>query len=204
MKKAKLAAAKAKLVAAPRRQGAAAEVRTAAEVLRNAVLEQPPAAYGPCAQDHITAWLNLPEVRAALHVNDAAEDKNVWAACSNTVQYFPPVGGVVKLYENFFNATTWDIMIFSGLSDSIVNMMQTQWIIKEEMKRPLASKVYTAWTYPYVWNATETQLGGWYLQYDRFAWAGVRDAGHMVAQYNPPPALELFRSFITTGKPGRR
>jgi serine carboxypeptidase-like clade 2 len=157
-----------------------------------------PAPYGPCADDLVQSWLNRADVKQQIH---AAANVS-WLECSNTVRYDFNNNGVTDLYQRYFKETNWSLMIYSGTSDSVVNFVQTQTIVNE-FKLPLKNPKYTPWNYPYVYNATALQLGGFYLEFDRLSWAGVRDAGHMVPQYNPPEAKELFTSFITTGKPGR-
>lgn len=162
-------------------------------------LSSPPAPYGPCADTYVTAWINREDVKAAIH----AEENITWVECSNTLNYNIDLVGVVYLYERFFvEAPHWNIMIYSGLSDSIVNFVQTQTIVNG-MNRTLKVKEFQPWNLPYVYNTSQTQLGGFYLEFDGLSWAGVRDSGHMVPQFNPPAAKELFTSFMTTGKPGR-
>ncbi|CUG89099.1 serine carboxypeptidase II-3-like, putative [Bodo saltans] len=158
-----------------------------------------PAPYGPCADNYVTSWLNREDVKLAIH----AETNVSWVTCSNTLNYTVNNGSVVYLYERFFAETNWSIMIYSGLSDSIVNFVQTQTIVNS-MNRTLKVNEFQAWNLPYVYDASQTQLGGFYLEFENgFSWAGVRDAGHMVPQFNPPAGKELFTSYITTGKPGR-
>eukprot|EP00658_Telonema_sp_P-2_P063150 TRINITY_DN5186_c0_g1_i5.p1 TRINITY_DN5186_c0_g1~~TRINITY_DN5186_c0_g1_i5.p1 ORF type:complete len:103 (-),score=33.51 TRINITY_DN5186_c0_g1_i5:301-609(-) len=100
------------------------------------------------------------------------------------------------------NNTNWHIMIYSGTADSIVNFVQTETIVNS-MGRPLKINEYRAWNYPDVYYPKSTQLGGFYLTFDRITWATVRNSGHMVPQYNPPAGHEIFLSFITVGGPGR-
>ena len=166
---------------------------------RDSTIGNAPAPYGPCADDYVTAWINRADVKQAIH----AADNVTWTECSNTLQYDFSKKGVTNLYQRYFSETNWSMMIYSGTSDSVVNFVQTQTIVNQ-MKRPLKNPNFTAWNYPYVYNPKALQLGGFYLEFDRISWAGARDAGHMVPQYNPPEAKELFTSFITTGRPGRQ
>ena len=161
-------------------------------------LRDAPYPYGPCADNFVTAWFNREDVKQAIH----ADLDVTWTECSNTLNYTINFDGVTDLYKIFMEQTKWHLLIYSGLSDSVVNMAQTQTIVNG-LNRPLKVNQFTAWNYPYVYNATVPQLGGFYLLFDRIAWAGVRDAGHMVPQFNPPAAHELFRSFLDIGRPGR-
>jgi carboxypeptidase C (cathepsin A) len=167
---------------------------------RVAKLGNPPAPYGPCADNYVTTWLNRPDVQTAIHAQVGIN----WMSCNPNIIYTCNLDGVVPIYHKLMDNTNWSIVVYSGLDDSIVNQAQTQSIVNN-MGRPLVKNVFQAWYVPDVWNATANppQLGGFFLQYDRISWAGVRDAGHMVPQYNPPSALELFRSYLTMGRPGR-
>lgn len=169
------------------------------DAYRRKIQSGPPVPYGPCADNYVTSWINRQDVKSFLH----ADENVTWVECSNTLNYLFNPDGVVYLYETFFQRTNWSIMIYSGLSDSIVNFVQTQTIVNS-MNRSLKKNEYQAWSYPYVYNESVLELGGFYLEFDGLSWAGVRDAGHMVPQFNPPAAKELFLSFLFTGKPGRR
>ena len=158
----------------------------------------PPAPYGPCAQDYLTIYLNRADVKAAIH----ALPNIVYACCSTTLNYDFNMKGTVPIYQRLMNNTNWDIMIYSGTADSIVNFVQTQTIVNS-MNRPLKDNLFRDWNYPDTYFPNATQLGGFYLTFDRITWAGVRNSGHMVPQYNPPAGKELFLSFITIGGPGR-
>jgi len=163
-------------------------------------LKNAPAPYGPCADVYVTDWFNRADVQQAIHA--ASNVSGGWSVCSNSLNYLFNASGVTNIYQILMNNTDWDILIYSGLSDSVVNMAQTQTIVNQ-MNRPLKVNQYTAWNLTYFYNTSEAQLGGFYMLFDRISWAGVRDAGHMVPQFNPPAALELFRSFLTLGRPGR-
>ena len=159
--------------------------------------EVPP--YGPCAQDYMTSWLNRADVKQALN----APSDVIYAACSSTQSYDITNVSMAPIYKRLAKTTNIALMIYSGLSDSIVNHAQTEQIIHDEFQFPLLKQEYQAWNYPYPYNNSQSQLGGFWLEYERFSFAGVRAAGHEVPQYQPPAAYELLYSFLTTGKPGR-
>ena len=161
-------------------------------------VNDPPAPYGPCAQDYLTTYLNRADVKAAVHAQPAI----VYSCCSTTLRYDFNIKGTVPIYQRLMNNTNWHIMIYSGTADSIVNFVQTETIVSG-MGRPLKFNEYRAWNYPDVYYPKSTQLGGFYLTFDRITWATVRNSGHMVPQYNPPAGHEIFLSFITVGGPGR-
>ena len=158
-----------------------------------------PPTYGPCNNNYMQDYLSRADVAAAIHANHVPN----WQSCSPTINYPTPttMPGVLPLYNRFFNETTWDIMFFSGDADTIVNFIQTEKIIIS-LNRSVKSN-FSPWSYPDEFNATWTQLGGWYVKYDRVSWASVKGAGHMVAMYKPAEGYELFKSFVETGGPGR-
>jgi len=158
-----------------------------------------PPPYGPCNGDHLQSYLSRADVASAIH----ADYNPLWAQCNPIIIYPTPptMPGVLPLYNRFFNETTWDIMIFSGDADTIVNFIQTEKIVIS-MNRTVKSW-FMPWNYPDVYNATNTQLGGWYVKYDRVSWASVKGAGHAVPNYKPAEGYELFLSFLQTGGPGR-
>jgi serine carboxypeptidase-like clade 2 len=154
--------------------------------------------YGPCSMDNVQTWLNRADVKQMIHAPANVQ----YLPCSNEIPYDITNTSMVPLYQKFVKETKLNIMIYSGTADSIVNHMQTQTIV-HSMGFPLARKEFIAWNYPYVANTSQSQLGGFYLEYEGLSWASVGDSGHMVPQYNPPRAYELMYSFFTTGKPGR-
>lgn len=163
-----------------------------------AALPPPPGRYDACAMDQMQVFANRADVKAAIH----AASNVTYEACSNTLNYPPNPLGVTDIYVKLMAKTNWSILVYSGLSDSIVNFVQTQTIING-LNLPLANPKFSPWYLPDLYTQGATQLGGYFLQFERMAWAGVRGAGHMVPQYTPPEGKELFRSYLETGKPGR-
>merc|ERR1711964_518267 len=123
-----------------------------------------------------------------------------WSSCSNAIQYTCNLNGVVPMYREMMKKTNWSILVYSGLDDSVVNQAHTQTIV-HDMGSPVAVPQFQAWYRPDVYNSSITQLGGFFMQYERISWAGVRNSGHMVPEYNPPSGLELFKSYLALGRP---
>lgn len=155
--------------------------------------------YGPCAMDHITTWLNRADVKRMIN----APADITYIPCTSAVNYDITNVSMAPIYQRLAKTTKINLLIYSGDSDSVVPHSQTETVIKNEFQFPLIKKEYQAWNFPYVYNTSQKQLGGFWLEYERFSFAGVIGAGHEVPQYSPPKAFELITSFITTGRPGR-
>lgn len=85
-------------------------------------------AYEPCEEDYATTYLNLPEVKAAIHVKDDIK----WGACSYTLKYDPLDGqtSMVPIYQYLIDGGFGlDILVYSGDDDSVCATIGTQsWI----------------------------------------------------------------------------
>ena len=148
----------------------------------------------PCSDNVLTSFLNEAAVQTALHVTPTS-----WQECGGVDYDFNPKG-VTDLYQNFMNNTNWKILVFGGSADTVVNFAQTETVIVG-LGRTRTSD-WTPWNYQSAKDGM--QLGGFFVTFDRVSFATVNGAGHMVPEYQPGPALELFTSFLKTGKPGRQ
>lgn len=152
--------------------------------------------YGPCAQDVMTGWLNRADVKSILHAPPAQQ----FQICGGG-RYNATNTTMVPLYQKFAQERpTLKMMIYSGLSDSIVNQLNSQASVKE-MGFALVKPELQAWYYPYTRNASQSQLGGFFLQYNSIVWAGVTKSGHEVPLYQPDKFYALITDFYTNGKP---
>lgn len=143
-----------------------------------------------CGPDTTTPYLNLPEVKAALHVRP---DIN-WTECSLTINSQYSVTSVVQsmlpVYR-YLLTKGLKIWIYSGDIDGVVPTTGTRYWLRE-----LDLTVDVPW---YPWNHS-TQVGGWTQVYKGLTFVTVRDAGHMVPADKPSQALQVFRRFLA-GKP---
>jgi len=120
----------------------------------------------------LPSYLNLKEVRSALHVQ-TLKDMPVWPgnhgyrhynkSCSNTVQYFP------KFIKNGLR-----VLIYSGDVDSCIPYIGTeQWV------RALGYKITQPWR-PWTIDGG-SRMGGYTILYESgITFATVRGAGHEV------------------------
>eukprot|EP00758_Cryptobia_borreli_P009164 Tbor_TRINITY_DN5453_c0_g1::TRINITY_DN5453_c0_g1_i2::g.25355::m.25355/K16297/SCPL-II; serine carboxypeptidase-like clade II len=162
-------------------------------------MRAPPQPYGPCSEEQLTQWINRIEVKAAIHANP-----NIQYTTCGSINYNPVDVGtsVVPIYQRLMDNTNWNIMIYSGTADSIVNFIQTETIVNG-MGRAIVNNVMRPWNYVDMYDSAGEQLGGFYLQFDRISWASVRGAGHMVPMYVPQAGKELLNSYLAIGRPGR-
>jgi serine carboxypeptidase-like clade 2 len=112
----------------------------------------------PCADDHTAAYLNLPSVRAALHVSPRAPA--VWAPCSDPVNdaYSCPdtLESVVPRYTAFLADPSHPhrVLVYSGDVDGVVPTLAS--------RRWLATVANTDVADPWrPWMADDGQVGGW-------------------------------------------
>ena len=159
-----------------------------------------------CADVDTEAYLNLPAVRASLHVSAHAPER--WHPCSQSVNdaYSCPdtLVSVAPLYQALLQDTRRRrrLLIYSGDVDGVVPTLATRrWIAAMQGKVKVQG-----WR---LWLDSRGQIGGYTEQYSargaaadaqlrsgELIFATVRGAGHMVPTYQPLRAFELFRSFL--------
>eukprot|EP01090_Pellita_catalonica_P021974 TRINITY_DN8373_c0_g2_i1.p1 TRINITY_DN8373_c0_g2~~TRINITY_DN8373_c0_g2_i1.p1 ORF type:complete len:478 (-),score=46.60 TRINITY_DN8373_c0_g2_i1:69-1502(-) len=144
--------------------------------------------FDPCVDAHLTTYFNRKDVQHAIHARDTT-----WSECSSVVDYnYTDIeSSVIPIYIDLLNNTEIDILVYSGDVDAIVPTYGTRlWT------RALGRKVLEPWR---VWLDENHQAGGVVEVYDRFTFATVRDAGHMVPFYQPQRAWTMFYNFMTRG-----
>ncbi|KAJ7520944.1 hypothetical protein O6H91_19G031300 [Diphasiastrum complanatum] len=147
--------------------------------------------YDPCIDNEVQAYLNRPEVQAALHAN-VTRLPYPWTDCSNLLNYSykDVLSSVLPTYHTLLQSGI-EIFVFSGDVDAIVPVTGTRsWISKLKLE---IKKEWRPWF-------VNSQVGGYVTEYKGLTFVTVRDAGHMVPYTQPARALHLFSSFIS-GKP---
>ena len=146
-------------------------------------------AYEPCADDYTETYLNLPEVRKAIHVNSDVK----WGQCSRTVRYSTKdsSSSMVDFYPELIESgANLNILVYSGDDDSVCATIGTQsWIWD------LGYKVSgRAWR-PYV---VSDQTAGYLTKWKdtKMALLTVHGAGHEVPTYKPNVALDMFSRYL--------
>eukprot|EP00350_Pseudokeronopsis_sp_OXSARD2_P000711 CAMPEP_0170543952 /NCGR_PEP_ID=MMETSP0211-20121228/2893_1 /TAXON_ID=311385 /ORGANISM="Pseudokeronopsis sp., Strain OXSARD2" /LENGTH=400 /DNA_ID=CAMNT_0010847485 /DNA_START=251 /DNA_END=1453 /DNA_ORIENTATION=+ len=137
--------------------------------------------------DALYNYMNLPEVRTALHIPSNVHE---WTDCTNRINYHNLHFGSQWVYEKYHGQ--YRMLHFSGDADSVVATWGTlEWI--EEFKRDLRISTVVEWM-PYYF---EGQVAGYYEQYEGdFAFATVHGAGHMVPMNKPGESFVLFQSWL--------
>eukprot|EP01105_Mastigella_eilhardi_P026981 TRINITY_DN805_c0_g1_i1.p1 TRINITY_DN805_c0_g1~~TRINITY_DN805_c0_g1_i1.p1 ORF type:complete len:484 (-),score=74.87 TRINITY_DN805_c0_g1_i1:10-1461(-) len=139
--------------------------------------------YDPCTINYVNAYMNIPAVQTAIHVKPTQ-----WSWFSSVLKYNPldEFGNVVPLYDMFYKHK-WTVLIYSGDFDSCVSFIGTQrWI------SCLGRQVVEDWR---PWNI-DGQHAGSVITYDGISFLTVKGSGHMVPQYTPMQAWEMWSRWI--------
>jgi len=138
------------------------------------------------------AWLGLSSVQQALHVT--AANVSSWQVCNLDVnsQYGRTQGNLLPLYPTLIKA--YKVLIYSGDTDACVPHVGT-----EQWTSGLGFSVNNAFA-PWTFNSGtgSGQVGGYVVQYNAndFTYATVKGAGHMVPQYQPAAAYQMFTNWL--------
>jgi hypothetical protein len=143
----------------------------------------------PCGkQNGAVSWANDPAVRKALHVPEESfyGYKYYLDQIEPPFNYTSDVASLVPTYRRLIPA--YKVLIYNGDIDPCVPYNGN-----EEWTRGLGLKETAPWT---PWRSdpgTGMQIAGYKTVYEHnFTFATVKGAGHMVPQYQPQRALDLF------------
>ncbi|KAG1658633.1 hypothetical protein FOA52_007567 [Chlamydomonas sp. UWO 241] len=152
--------------------------------------------YDPCVDNEVEAYLNLPDVQKALHVNQTVIMPWRWTDCSDEVDYdYDDMwNSQVPLYEELIRGGGLRITIFSGDVDGMVPLAGTR-----RWTAGLGLKTVRSWR---PWFTDGEQVAGHYVAYDGLTFVTVRGAGHMVPYTQPERASHLLAAFLA-GLPPR-
>ena len=147
----------------------------------------------PCAGNMVTAYLNLPAVRAAFHVSEHAPV--AWTPCSDPLNDAYSCGdtlvSMVPLYRRLI-ARGKRLLVYSGDVDGVVpTLASRRWVAAID---PAAE--HAGWR---PWMA-DGQLAGFTYAVapalGDLVFATVRGAGHQVPQFQGARALEMVRRWL--------
>lgn len=147
------------------------------------------AQYEPCLDDWAETYMNLPEVKAALHVNPNIE----WAECSRSIHYkqTDSKNSMVPIYQYLLDGNyDLDILVFSGDDDAVCGTIGVQhWIWSLGYK--VTGKQFKSWE-------VNDQVAGYATKFAdaRFGFVTVHGAGHEVPTYKPEVALNLWSKYL--------
>ncbi|XP_057961389.1 serine carboxypeptidase-like 34 [Malania oleifera] len=149
------------------------------------------AGYDPCASDYTEAYLNRPDVQAALHAN-VTKIPYSWTHCSNNITFWNDApASILPIFKKLI-AGGLRIWVYSGDADGRIPVTSTRLSL-----RKLGLKTVEEWT---PWYTTNQQVGGWTIAYDGLMFVTVRGAGHQVPTFKPKQALQLVKHFLANKK----
>ena len=145
--------------------------------------------YEPCEDNYAASYLNLPEVKEAIHVKTDIE----WEECSRTIKYNikDKESSMVEYYNYLIDGNfNLNILVYSGDDDSVCSTEGTQsWIWDlgyETSRRNWETYTYNDQTAGYFTAWKDTKLG----------FLTIRGAGHEVPTYKPEIALDMFKKYL--------
>lgn len=154
--------------------------------------------YHPCAEAHLSNYLNRDDVRKAIHASEGQE----WLMCSDVLEYnmTDVATPQIDLYKALLKEASQkgmnlNMLVFSGDDDSICSTAGTQFWIYDVGVRP--KDMWKPWK-------VQGQTSGYVTKFDlgketdsTFTFATVHGAGHEVPAYRPKEALHLFKKFLS-------
>uniref|UniRef100_A0A1I7TJ55 Carboxypeptidase n=1 Tax=Caenorhabditis tropicalis TaxID=1561998 RepID=A0A1I7TJ55_9PELO len=142
------------------------------------------------------SWINLPDVRSALHVSSAAGQ---WSACNDTINglYVQQHNDTTSVFQHILDSKyPLRVLIYNGDVDQACNYLGDQWFIEAfALKNQLpVTKARADWRYM-------TQIAGYAKKFDNKAGFSidlitVKGAGHLVPTDRPGPALQMIANFF--------
>ncbi|XP_051884131.1 lysosomal protective protein-like [Pristis pectinata] len=141
----------------------------------------------PCINDTAQwTWLNRADVRTALHI---PENVQGWELCSQTISR--TYGRIYTTMHDFYLALLSKglrVLVYNGDTDMACNFLGGNWFVRA------LNQVKTVDYQPWICN---NQVAGYYEQYENLTFLTVKGAGHMVPQWAPRRALQMFESYLS-------
>ncbi|CAG2179155.1 unnamed protein product [Oppiella nova] len=139
-----------------------------------------------CPHDGYEDYLNLPQVRKALHVR--TEDTHKWSDCGG--EYEGTITGQRKVINELLNTyKIGKIVIFNGNFDTVCDFIDNQRFVDSLGLTKVSP--YSSWTTP------DGSVAGFVQHYEKnLSFVLVRGAGHMVPHDKPEPALQLLKNIV--------
>ncbi|VVB16090.1 unnamed protein product [Arabis nemorensis] len=146
--------------------------------------------FDPCSPEYLTAYLNLANVQKAMHANTTKlpyawtkcnyEQNDLWSNNDRDASMIP-------ILEELTGSGV-RVWVYSGDMDAAVPHTSTMHVLRK--MNLTIEKIWRPWF-------SEGEVGGYTEEYkNKFTYATVRGAGHMVPSDQPIRALTLFTSFI--------
>lgn len=160
-----------------------------ASIRKSIVGLEPVDGYEPCASDYMSTYLNLPEVKAALHVKSDIK----WLDCSRTIRYSQVDGAksMTPYYKYLIDKKFGlNILVYSGDDDDVCATIGTQsWIW--DLGYHVSGRRWQEWL------TADGQTAGYLTKFrnTKLAFATVHGAGTSPSRCSPPspPSLTFRR-----------
>ncbi|GMR33821.1 hypothetical protein PMAYCL1PPCAC_04016, partial [Pristionchus mayeri] len=156
-------------------------------------------------------YLNIPEVRKAIHVPDTFTKK--WQVCSDTMEdydYEQQYNDTTPIFKSIFASTETlakplRVMFYHGDADMACTFLQGQWFTDSLAKKTkmTVSNSFGPWIYEQINGSALTNPGGYLKSYDyknklvTLDLITIKGAGHMVPVDLPGPMMQVMNNFIT-------
>lgn len=143
----------------------------------------------PCENFWVTAYLNQPSVKTAIHVLP----KIKWEDCSTTALNYSSQDFLTSMLPVYVDLLEYpaniSIVVFSGDVDGVVPTIGTRRWIGEVLNLTIAEP----WR---PWIGSNGQVGGYTVGYEGLTFLTVRGAGHEVPQTQPGRAFDFFKRVL--------
>ncbi|XP_067906064.1 lysosomal protective protein-like [Heterodontus francisci] len=141
----------------------------------------------PCINETVLwTWLNRADVRTALHIPESVQ---TWELCSQVVSenYHRLYSSMRRIYQKLLKKNL-RALVYNGDTDMACNFLGGNWFVQNLNQKKTVD--YQSWI-------CNDQIAGYYEQYGNLTFLTVKGAGHMVPQWAPAQALQMFESFLS-------
>uniref|UniRef100_A0A670ZS97 Carboxypeptidase n=1 Tax=Pseudonaja textilis TaxID=8673 RepID=A0A670ZS97_PSETE len=129
----------------------------------------------------LTRYLNDPQVRHALHIQD---DAPAWEICSFTVSR-----GYKRLYTEM---NKYRILLYNGDVDMACNFLGDEWFVESLQQKVEVAR--RSWIFTD--EDGQDQIGGFVKEFSNIAFLTIKGAGHMVPADQPRAAFNMMQRFL--------
>ena len=150
--------------------------------------------YDPCVDNYAVKYLNRPEVKKALHV----EESITWSECSRALNYkmtdeFIPMEPLYEYFLKTNDVNKLKMLVYSGDDDAVCALSGTQeWFFNLNINFKRGGKKWETWK-----EKTSGQIAGYVTQMEKdLTLITVHSAGHEVPTYQPEAALQALAFYL--------
>jgi len=138
------------------------------------------------------AYLNHAEVQRAIHVRPDKRPSH-WTPCNMWLPWYDfNYESVVPLYRKWAAEGKYEILVYSGDTDTTVNFLGTNaWLATLGLKKTVDWEP---------WRGSDGQIAGYRSEYATagkpIAFLSIKGAGHMVPKDRPLHALDMIERYL--------